>query len=52
MKGLMERASAGNRQAVTELYEKHWKGVTAICTGSLGTTDAAYAAVVQAYHNT
>lgn len=52
MKELIERASAGNRQAVTELYEKYWKGVTAICTGSLGTTDAAYVAVVHAFHNT
>lgn len=52
MKELMVRASSGNRQAVTELYEKYRKGVTAICTGSLGTTDAAYAAVLQAFGNT
>lgn len=52
MKKLIERASAGNRQAVTELYEKHWKGVTAICTGCLGTTDVAYATVAHAFHIT
>lgn len=52
MRECMEKAAAGNRQAVTELYEKNWKGVTAICVGILGATDAAYAAAVQAFHNT
>ncbi len=52
MKTLIERASSGNRQAVTELYDKYWKGVKAICSGCLGDTDAANEAVVQAFRST
>lgn len=52
MKDLMERASAGSRQAVMELYEKHWKGAAAICIGSLGDTDMAKGTVVDAFQNT
>lgn len=52
MKTLIEKASAGNRQAVTELYEKYWKGVKAICSGCLGDTDAANETVVQAFRGT
>ena len=49
---LIEKASTGNRQAVTELYEKYWKGAKAICRGCLGDTDAANETVVQAFRST
>ena len=52
MKTLIEKASAGNRQAVTELYERYWKGAKVICSGCLGDTDAANETVVQAFRGT
>ncbi len=52
MDNIIEKASAGNRQAMTELYEKYWKGAKAICSGCMGDTDAANETVVQAFRNT
>ncbi len=52
MKELMERAASGNRQAVTELFEKHWKGAKAICSCCFGDADQANVTVVHAFYNT
>lgn len=48
----MERASAGDRQAMTELYEKYWKDAKAICSERLGDTELADANVVKAFQST
>lgn len=52
MKGLIEKAYAGNRQAVMELYEKYYKGAAAICGAGYENSEMANAAVVQAFENT
>lgn len=52
MQNLFEKAVKGYGDALTKLFEMYWKETKAFCNACLGDTDAANAAVVQAFSNT